>query len=167
MEKLYLQGVRFWDWPLPLSSCPSASCAFPASSPSAGKPPLQFGSDDFPTARTAFIVPARFVQRRYCLPDGLKILISAYPQFPALEFSPPAMCGWLFGRTGFSCCSSASCGKPAIYPPEQCPHGEPAPAFGLSSRFSCWLHIPPLIQITAVCPRKVGGVIDDNRTLGF
>ena len=33
--------------------------------------------------------------------------------------------------------------------------------------FLAGLHIPPLIQITAVCPRKVGGVIDDNRTLAF
>ena len=153
MEKLYLQGGRFWDWPLPLSSCPSASCAFPASHHLLVNHRFQFGSDDFPTARTAFIVqPFRTAE---ILPAGrIEDTHKRISAVPALDFPPPAMCGWLFGRTGFSCCSSASCGKPAIYPPEQCPHGEPAPAFGLSSRFSCWASHPPLIQITAVCPVK-------------
>ena len=32
------------------------------------------------------LLSSRFVQRRYCLPDGLKILIRAYPQFPHLIF---------------------------------------------------------------------------------
>ena len=31
---------------------------------------FQFRSDDFPTARTA-LLSSRFVQRRYCLPEGL------------------------------------------------------------------------------------------------
>lgn len=29
------------------------------------------------------------------------------------------------------------------------------------------LHIPALIEIAAICPGKVGGVIDDHRTLTF
>ena len=29
------------------------------------------------------------------------------------------------------------------------------------------LHIPPLVEITAVCPGEVGGVIDHNSPLTF
>ena len=41
------------------------------------------------------------------------------------------------GQTGFSCCSSASCGRSATHQPGQSPHGEQAPAFGLSVPCSC------------------------------
>src|SRR5699024_12694408 len=42
------------------------------------------------------LLSSRFVQLRYCLPDGLKILISAYPQFPHLIF--PASHVWVAFR---------------------------------------------------------------------
>ena len=42
------------------------------------------------------LLSSRFVQRRYCLPEGLKILIRAYPQFPHLIF--PASHVWVAFR---------------------------------------------------------------------
>ena len=35
---------------------------------------------------TQLLLSSRFVQRRYCFPTGLLMLIRAYPQFPHLIF---------------------------------------------------------------------------------
>ncbi len=78
------------------------------------------------------------------------------------------MCGWLSGQTGFSCCSSASCGRSA-----RCRRGR-YPLMGsqyqhlvFSSRFFAGLYISPLIQIAAVHACKIGSVIDNDRPLTF
>ncbi len=162
-----LAGRQFSGLPLPLFFfLPVSVFVLPAFYHLLINNRFQFRSDDFPTPGTAFIVQP-FCAAEILLPHRIVNAHKRIPSIPALDFSCEPCVGSFSGQTGFSCCSSASYGRSARCRRGRYPHGEPAPAFGLLSRFFAGLHIPALIEITPVHAREVGGVIDKHRPLAL
>ena len=127
---------------------------------------FQFGSDDFPTARTAFIVqPFRTAE---ILPAGrIEDTHKRISAVPALDFPRQPCVGGFSGGLDFHVVHQLLAASQPYIRRNNALMGSQHQHLVFQVVFLAGLHIPPLIQITAVCPRKVGGVIDDNRTLAF
>ena len=127
---------------------------------------FQFGSDDFPTARTALVIqPFRAAE---ILPAGrIEDAHKRISAIPAFDFSRQPCVGGFPGRLDFHVVHQLLPAGQPDFGGDNALMGSQYQHLVFQVVLFAGLHIPPLIQIAAVHTHKIGSVIDNDCPLTF